>query len=254
MKENFILFADTFALYYGPLKDNREHKHNSIQITLSEKPGFNLVIDKQTIKITHGVMIKPNLTHQVDSKGEKLLLVLIDPDSASGKGLNAYFKKANHMIELTRPLPHPGSWVENLMKKKSLKLLLSALNLPLSLGEKQQDVRIQKAKKYIKHHIKDGSLTVKSIADYTALSESRLQHLFKELTGIPLSGYILWRRVLMAVKQVIGHKKDFTYSSFEAGFSDYPHMSRTFKNFFGYNPSELLKDSRNVQALFLETE
>lgn len=91
---------------------------------------------------------------------------------------------------------------------------------------------------------------VPELAGEVGLSESRLQHLFKEYLGLSISKYSLWQRIKEAMRLVIQEGRDLTYAAHEAGFADLAHLSRMFKRYFGYSPSYFLKDSRNIQVLF----
>jgi AraC family transcriptional regulator len=72
------------------------------------------------------------------------------------------------------------------------------------------------------------------------LSTSRFTHLFRQQTGLSLTRYLLWTRLLTAVA-VIAQGANTTAAAHQAGFADLAHMSRTFRQTFGVMPSELQK-------------
>ena len=72
------------------------------------------------------------------------------------------------------------------------------------------------------------------------LSPSRLTHLFKQEVGIPISRFIVWWRVRAAIEQ-LSKSATLTEAAHASGFSDLPHMSKTFKQLFGFAPSSLFK-------------
>ncbi|AIY42911.1 Transcriptional regulator [Collimonas arenae] len=72
------------------------------------------------------------------------------------------------------------------------------------------------------------------------LSASRFTHLFRQQTGLSLSRYLLWSR-LMAAVEAVARGDNMTHAAHSAGFADLAHMSRTFRNTFGVVPSELQK-------------
>jgi AraC-like DNA-binding protein len=79
------------------------------------------------------------------------------------------------------------------------------------------------------------------------ISPNRLIHLFTDQVGIPIRKYILWRKLLIALQEIIT-TKNITKAALEGGLSDVPHFNRTFKRMFGLNPSTLLKNSQIIQA------
>jgi len=82
------------------------------------------------------------------------------------------------------------------------------------------------------------------------LSPGRLMHAFTESIGIPLRPYLAWLRVQRAACAIL-EGASLTEAAHIAGFSDAPHMYRTFKRRLGITPSALrpVRCSQIVQAL-----
>jgi AraC-like DNA-binding protein len=101
------------------------------------------------------------------------------------------------------------------------------------------DARIGKTLEWIQTHPgaePDGA----ALASLAHLSPSRFTHLFRQQTGLSLSRYLLWARLLDAVAAV-ARGDNMTSAAHQAGFADLAHMSRTFRGTFGVVPSELNK-------------
>lgn len=81
-----------------------------------------------------------------------------------------------------------------------------------------------------------------AVAASLNLSEGRFLHLFREQMGIAWRPYLLWRRLLCAVRSM-GRGASATEAAHEAGFSDSAHLSRTFRKSFGLSV-------RQAQAMF----
>lgn len=90
------------------------------------------------------------------------------------------------------------------------------------------------------------------IAAAVRLSESRLQHLFKQQTGIALTQYRQWLRLRMSFQLIAQGKKPID-AACEAGFADQAHYSRLFKRTFGYTPSGLLRQHGKASINIMET-
>ncbi len=81
--------------------------------------------------------------------------------------------------------------------------------------------------------------THRSLADRAHLSPSRFQVLFREATGLPVRHYLLWRRLLEAVRHLQAGEP-VTRAAHATGFADAPHLSRSFRRIIGAAPSSLL--------------
>lgn len=81
------------------------------------------------------------------------------------------------------------------------------------------------------------TLTVSQIADRAHCSSDYLNRVFKSDTGIPISTYLILRKLAEAQKYLYLGKsvKETCYLS---GFNDYANFLRTFKKYVGYTPGE----------------
>lgn len=71
------------------------------------------------------------------------------------------------------------------------------------------------------------------------LSASRLQHLFKACTGLPLRRFRIWNRLGAAIRAAAAGKS-LTDAAYHAGFSSAAHFSSAFRAMFGLSPSDLV--------------
>jgi AraC-like DNA-binding protein len=80
-----------------------------------------------------------------------------------------------------------------------------------------------------------------SIEDLTRiahLSESRLQHLFRDQVGVPVRRYLLWHRYLTALS-VLADGASVAYAAHAAGFADSAHLARTAMRMNGFTPTTM---------------
>jgi len=80
--------------------------------------------------------------------------------------------------------------------------------------------------------------SVGDLARIAFLSESRLQHVFREQVGIPIRRYLLWHRYLTALS-LLADGSSVTDAAFAAGFADGAHLTRTAVRMNGYPPTEM---------------
>ena len=88
---------------------------------------------------------------------------------------------------------------------------------------------------------------VKYIAKEMSISESRLSHLFKEETGIPLKSYIVLHK-LQRVYQRIFDGARFTNAAIESGFDSSSHFAFNNKKMTGMAARDIIADSRFLKV------
>jgi AraC-like DNA-binding protein len=109
------------------------------------------------------------------------------------------------------------------------------------------DVRIDHVIKLIKDDVSQ-SYSVEALAEHVNLSPTRLVHLFKEQTGVPIRRFRQWNR-MKAVIAGAAEGMTLTEAALNAGFSDSAHFSRAFRNMFGIKPSFLLNRSTELDII-----
>jgi AraC-like DNA-binding protein len=82
----------------------------------------------------------------------------------------------------------------------------------------------------------DAAPSLETLAEALGISASRLRHMFKEQTGLPISRYILWMRLRRALLKAL-EGATMAESAQEAGFSDAAHFTRTCRQMFGLPPT-----------------
>lgn len=109
------------------------------------------------------------------------------------------------------------------------------------------DARIHKVVQLIKDDISQ-SYSVEALANSISLSPTRLVHLFKEQTGVPIRRFRQWHR-MKAVATLVAAGETLTDAALNAGFSDSAHFSRAFRNMFGMKPSFFFNRSADMQII-----
>ena len=84
--------------------------------------------------------------------------------------------------------------------------------------------------------------SVAEIAKHINLSESRLEHLFSEKTGIRLKHYLLLHKLRKAYKQVC-EGKSVTEAAYDGGFADSSHLAAVSKRLLGISVSDVIKNN-----------
>jgi AraC-like DNA-binding protein len=113
-----------------------------------------------------------------------------------------------------------------------------------------RDDRVTRAAAYVKNCYAD-NVSVDDIAAHVSLSVPRLIQLFKRTTGVPIRRFRVWQRIYHTILRVAAGDS-LTNASVAAGFSDYAHFSRNFKEMSGVNPSDVLSVRGGVELVLAE--
>lgn len=231
------------ALVVGPGIDSVPHAHFAAQLTVALERPFRVRLDAGSPWVqTQATIFAPNQVHQLDCGGAMLAHLFIESPQcrhAVASECEAGYRQDPEFSEVMAALEaaRQGRLDIDAAERAAKQWMDSAM--PRTVEPAALDPRISAALEWIGENPGE-SVTGESLAAQAHLSESRFTHLFRQQTGLPLSRYLLWSRLLWAVEAVAGGE-DLTMAAHIAGFADLSHMSRTFRGTFGVVPSELRK-------------
>lgn len=148
------------------------------------------------------------------------------------------------LIQLIMKTQKTVSTYQDIIIKNTLGLILALMADDTELMlTKPTDERIQSVLKYIDEHIKERDLlSIKNIADFFHINRTYFNQYFKKATGSSYKKYIQEYALNIIAQQLIYQDKTLSQISFEFGFSDESHLSRTFKSHFKQTPSSFKKN------------
>ncbi len=236
------------ALVIGTRIDSKPHSHFALQMSYGLDGPFRARFSAADAwHSTRAAIFGPNQNHELDCAGQALAhLFLTVPACASS--LDAAFAEhgefaalAQHMRAHLNQSDHTHAPMDMALAQTMLdtwRALVPALTTPaIPCGRDQ--TRIARALEWIEQH-PDAEPDGEQLAQLLHLSTSRFTHLFRAETGLSLSRYLLWSRLLNAI-EAVAQGQNMTQAAHTAGFADLAHMSRSFRAIFGIIPSELLK-------------
>lgn len=235
------------ALVIGPGIDSTPHAHFAAQLTLGLDRPFRARLEPAAPWIeTDAVLFAPNQGHQIDCSGATLAHLFAELPQRGSRITTALraqyhalpdFAPARAAIDAAR-----AGRLDIDTAEEAVRQWLDCA-LPAAPAHERFDPRIGDTLDWLAAHsdlhpgAHPGGAT---LAARVHLSESRFTHLFRQQTGLPLSRYQLWTRLLAGVEAVAAGD-NMTNAAHRAGFSDLAHMSRTFRATFGVVPSQLQK-------------
>jgi AraC family transcriptional regulator, arabinose operon regulatory protein len=117
------------------------------------------------------------------------------------------------------------------------------------------DNRISSLVLYLQNNL-ESQISIEEMARTVSLSPSRLQHVFKSETGLPISKYVRQLRLEKAAELLITSHLSVKEIRTLVGMRDARHFTADFKSRFGMTPTAYRKKFFNPEAvkLFLENK
>jgi len=219
------------------------HQHNALQITISVEKNQMLRCSSTSGLVSGEVILTPPLVdHAFYEQSGLVLIILIDDEFVIAETSTA---TQVHTLEITE-FQELKNYLLNKEDLTQLSKVFSETQFFKKFMRLPLDTRIKKLISTIKAD-ENFIFSAENSARICHLSESRFLHLFKEELGIPFRKYIQW----IKLRRALNHLKTggtLTEAAYVGGFADAAHFSRYFKDTFGLNPSEIVRNSQFIQA------
>src|SRR5262249_35108150 len=170
------------------------------------------------------VWIRPDALHEMDARGNTLLILFVSTESTSGAAL------ARRLADDLECVPGRlvASWRTALGPTQTeIRAERWLANL---LPPAKPAAAIHPGVQRVLRHLQapraefDG-LSLPALAGIAGLSPSRFMHAFTRSVGVPLRPYILWLRLQRAACDLIDGAS-ITSAAYRAGFADAAHLTR----------------------------
>lgn len=229
------------------------HSHYATQLSFGEGDGICFRPDEKSDWTSYeGTVISTRQPHAMDaSTVAASATILIEQETLAGRALEKRFG-ANGISSVSRA--ELGEVAKSLFQTwrvhqsgdetaAAAQRVIGAV-AGTSAVTVASDERVLRAIAYINKNLGE-SLTLEAIAKEAFLSPTRFRHLFVEQTGTALRPYVLWRRFLRAWT-LVREGASLSTAAHQAGFADAAHLTRTSQKMFGFAPSGLLVNQRDV--------
>lgn len=199
--------------------------------------------EKQTVH-TSGVISQPNSYRRYVSKPNNILaFVHIEPLCAIGlpildKATSHHLLSAKQVMTITDSLKNWYKEPGDLEKATRVTIECIAEQIAPEGTIRRIDSRIQKTIDLI---WSSERITLKKLAGTVGLSTYRLSHLFKDETGMSFKAYLLHRKLVKSMREIVLEQETLSSSAYAGGFSDQAHFNRTFLNAFGVTPNKSIR-------------
>ncbi|MGF6355019.1 AraC-like DNA-binding protein [Paenibacillus sp. 4624] len=244
--------AQHHILVHSNAIDAEAHQHTFIQVTIALENHFQFEVQGEIIS-TAGIVLNSNVTHRLQGLGQPLVLLLIDSTSSIAAAFKQYMgkqayanlppvdsKKVAEFIKVRLPQIHDAECYSFFLQE--FMTLFQLDYTPPAIT----DTRIKELIQHMKD-CTDSEHSIRNYAEQFGLSSSRLSHLFKENTGISLSGYLVLHKLQKAC-YLIFQGTSITEAAMAAGFDTPSHFANTSKRLLGMTAKDIRKDSVFLQV------
>lgn len=231
------------------------HKHWLLQLFIATDKALSIKVE-DTVLNCKAVLVNLNTRHAFYSNSDTHFTMLIDPTTVIGRAMrlnfldNAsfYVMEADASDALCKGLK---SAIAN-EASQDYKVFFEEIQRYFYKEDSQTiDYRIELVLQWIDSCGCEEPIIhkVRGIADEIGLSESRLSHLFKNETGIPLKSYIVLHMIKQTYQRLFSGY-NITQAALESGFDSPSHFAFVHKKMTGMSARGLTTDSRFLKVDF----
>lgn len=221
---NRLRFGDSWALVRGEAPDQDAHVHAAIQIVFADAGHVEILSMGLSVYEGSGFAIRPLVEHRLRATGPVTLLY-IEPQSplafiiadTIGDGDIAAIESAALGYSPGQDLT---SWSRHLTELAGRR-------------GRSIDPRLQAALTFLADD--PGSRSIAGAAIHCGLSESHLRLLARGALDLPLSTWLIWRK-LEGAARALQADEGLAAAAAAGGFADQAHLSRAMRRMFGITP------------------
>lgn len=231
-----VYFFEQCALSLIADQDSRRHAHRALQWCVGLDGGFE--IERTAWAVVEQAVLAPDEAHRLRTGACRVACLFLDPGPRHYQcWLDAGGLPQAPAAELVDGLRRLWAYPDAALARR-LAAEWSAAALPgLAHSAAPIDGRMQRVLQQIDADARL-ALNHRDLAALAHLSTSRFAERFRAETGMPVRNYLLWRRLLRALK-ALQDGANVTDAALDAGFADTAHLSRSFRRVLGAAPSEL---------------
>lgn len=219
-----LVFGESWAVFRGQAADNTPHAHAAIQLVFGEVDDVTVLSGDGTEHMGQALVIRPLVEHSLIATGAVTLLY-VEPQSPLAFAIADLIEDADiapispQLLRFNQTLPI-AEWIEYLARlaQTSSEAIDPRLMVALQrLGDEP------------------GSISIADAAIAANLSESRLRALARDRLGLPLSTWLIWRKLDCAAR-VLQRGASLADAAVSGGFADQAHLARAMRRMFGITP------------------
>lgn len=213
-----------FAVFGGPGDKNKQHMLPAYQIILGLDRDVTVVDPNGRSHKSRAIIIKPLVPHLVRRTGQ-IIVIFIAPESnlAWSKQKDGSLGDIEELDVKKLPFEIGSSRSE----------IVKAYENLIESPRPSMDPRLQTALRLLDTNLQNFSIA--EVASRAGLSNSRLRTLARKELGLPLSTWVMWRKMVEGNK-ALSDGLTLSEAAVVGGFSDQAHFCRTMQRMCGLTP------------------
>lgn len=254
---NKLFIWEDRGLFLGKLPDMSEHRLGAAALCLGlDRPFRVLESESSDSRECRSMLVPPGCLHEVFTAGAGMAVIFLEPESEHYALLRSAMQEDGEcqclydLAQQERALAIATDLLQRPCDAETAYERLDDIIDPertMPDAHHALDARILRVIQLIKEDVSQ-SYSVEALAERVNLSATRLVHLFKEQTGVPIRRFRQWNR-MKAVAGSVAEGGTLTDAALNAGFSDSAHFSRAFRNMFGTKPSLLFNRAAELEII-----
>ena len=236
--ENILSIKQGSSVYLGELPRTHRHKHAAVVLLIGFSGPIRIEFDGGVALECRSALLDAGVNHVLDPCGQRMASVFFDLNHCLTQWLRLrYFQTAPYAFDVLAPA---------ILRKSKERTIISrdwdsVFQCESSSSYRHHfDSRILDCvrKLSLPEHFSDKQ---DDFARRSYLSSSRLNHLFKESTGVSFRHYRLWSQLLYFMKS-LNHSKNLLDAAHNSGFYDSAHLSNSYRKMLGIAPSSIIRN------------
>ena len=266
-----------YIVYHGKIPDFIHsyplHWHEEAEIIYITKGCMKITVWSHTYQVQEGdiIILMPHTIHSIEqiashhaeyfnivfhfsilekAEGSHLYDKYLKPFLTHEKSVNCYEPKGSRLNAILTPallslIEHRRESYTTCeyLVKSNLFMIMHNLNQACISADKN-DVLLQANYSKLKtalYHVQNSyaqNITIKQVADLCSFSESHFMKLFKELTGMSFTAYLVNYRLELSAKQLLETDQKIIDIATNCGFNNHSYFTRAFLKKYGLTPAK----------------
>ena len=238
---NFAL-GDGWAAYAGPHADHSSHAHVAIQLAVARSGSIRVILDDGRALVGQAAIIGPRVRHRMTDDGGSVLLLYLE----------THTPLASRLLTLIAPedaAVAPQSVADLLCLVIPPEGIVAGLMAGLGVEDTRLDPRLEGALLTASEDPAPGAIG--RAARAVGLSPARLRVLAQAQMQVPLSQWLLWRK-LQRAGRAMASGAGLAQAAQAGGFADQAHLNRLTKRMFGVTPLQASSAVRSQGNRFVQ--
>jgi AraC-like DNA-binding protein len=236
--ETILSIKSGSTVYLGDLPRTRPHKHAAVVLLIGLSGPIRIEFEHNVVIECRSALLDAGVNHLLDPCGQRMTAVFFDLSQSFTQSLRfQYFQNTPYAFDII-DLSLVQKTIENRLLARhwddvfpvqanraavhcfDARILecLNSLQMPERFSEQQSD-----------------------FAARVSLSTSRLNHVFKDVTGVSFRHYKLWSQLLYFMKS-LNQSKNLLDAAHNSGFYDSAHLSNSYRKMLGIAPSSIIRN------------